>query len=141
MARIRHRVKTFSVPSGTTLRRFNSITSIRPPKNPSSVPNPRRVTIMTAMAMGPALGLSAISSATMATTAPTASSNTPSASKTTLTLRLTLKRLRSGLMTVGPVTMTNVPNKIEVRQSHSNNHRAVSIPPATVTVPPMVIIC
>ena len=53
----------------------------------------------------------------IAMVAPTASMKTPSASRIVRQAGLGRMRRTSGLTTVGPVTMTRVPNRIEIRQS------------------------
>ena len=63
-----------------------------------------------------------MSSITNAITAPTASISRPSASRIVETVRLTLSRRNSGVMTVGPETITSEPNRIEVVQSQSVTH-------------------
>ena len=83
-------------------------------------------------------GLIATSSATTATMAPMASTNTPSASSTVATRAFSLIRRTSGLITVGPVTITRVPKRMAVVQLQPRIQRVVRAAPAAVTRAPRV---
>ncbi len=84
-------------------------------------------------------GLITTSRATTAIIAPIASSNMPSASNRLATEDCSLIRRRRGEITVGPVTMTSKPNKIEVFQFHPKNNLAEKVPPIAVTIAPIEI--
>ena len=81
----------------------------------------------------------ATSSATTATMAPIASRRIPSASRTVLTPWWIRIRFNKGEMTVGPVTMMRVPNKMEILKSQFRKNRVDRVPPAIVTRAPIVM--
>ena len=112
----------------------------RPPARPMTAPKPSRETTASApRARLPPLGDRATSRATTAMMAPMASMSTPSASRTVPTLWITFTRRSRGLMTVGPVTITRVPKRIDIRQGQPRKSRAAKVPPTAVTTAPRVM--
>ena len=139
-ARMMASANTFSVPSGMERRTRNRAMSSRAAAPPERAPKPRRETTCHTHIIGLAwAGLRAASRATMATTAPTASISTPSASSTVATERLTFSRFSSGWITVGPVTMTRVPNRMALRHGQAMIRWVAAAAPAAVTRPPNTI--
>ncbi len=139
-ARTSESVSTVSRPSGTSRRTRNSSAISAPPTSPNSPPTPRRISAMSGpFASCSPVGASAISRATSATTAPTASPNTPSASSTVPTECSTRRRRSSGVITVGPVTMTSVPNSTDGRHAQPSTKCAASVPPMALVAAPSVM--
>ncbi|MCH6567110.1 MAG: PAS domain S-box protein [Nitrospinae bacterium] len=115
----------------------SNIDKLATPASPRVRPAPRLLRMLRDPdASDSPVGWIMTSRATTAMTTPTASMRTPSASRTLSTRCTTLMRRSKGVITVGPVTMTRVPNRMECVHSHPMNRRAANAPPTAVTSTP-----